>query len=96
MKQKDTTDNAREVLFQSYRKMSVRVKTMRIFDTYQTGRILAMAGLRESHPDATEEQIWYLWAKRHLGDELFQEAYGALANTLGITELLEKAVLEAK
>ncbi len=76
MKPKDTTDNAREVLFQSYRKMSVRVKTMRIFDAYQTGRILAMAGLRESHPDATEEQIWYLWAKRHLGEKLFNSAYG--------------------
>ncbi|MBN2456005.1 MAG: hypothetical protein JXB29_05635 [Sedimentisphaerales bacterium] len=80
MKQKDTTDDARKVLVQIYRRMSVEAKTRRIFDAYRTGRILAIAGLKESHPHATDKQIWYLWAKRHLGEELFNNAYGKLSN----------------
>ena len=80
MKPRDTTEDAQKVLVQIYRKMSVCAKTKRIFDAYQTGRMLAMAGLRDSHPDMSEKQIWLLWARRHLGDELFQKAYGALAD----------------
>lgn len=78
MNQRDTTDSARKLLVQIYREMPVSAKTMRIFDAYQTGRILAMAGLRDSHPDVSEERIWLLWARRHLGDELFQKAYGGI------------------
>ena len=80
MKQKDTTDIAREVLVQIYRKMSVSVKTLRIFDAYQTGRILAMAGLRQLHPGSSEREIWRLWARRHLGDELYEKAYGGICD----------------
>ena len=61
-----------------YRQMPANIKAKYIFEAYQMGRILAMAGLRESRPDATEKQIWYLWAKRHLGEELFKDAYGDL------------------
>ena len=75
MKQKDTTDEARIVLVRIYRRMPVSAKATHIFEAYQTGKILAMAGLRQSHPDATEKQIWYLWAKRHLGEKLFNKAY---------------------
>jgi hypothetical protein len=40
------------------------------------GQQLAMAGLRQLHPEADENQIWHLWAKQHLGDELYEEVYG--------------------
>ena len=80
MRQTDTTDEALEVLVRIYRQMPVSAKTRRIFSAYRTGRILAMAGLRESHPEATEEQIWYLWARRHLGEKLFNAAYGKQSN----------------
>ncbi|MHC4394762.1 MAG: hypothetical protein ACYS1A_03835 [Planctomycetota bacterium] len=76
MKQRDTSENAQRVLVQIYRDMPVSTKTMRIFEAYQTGKMLTMAGLRESHPDATDKQIWRLWAKRHLGEKLFNEVYG--------------------
>jgi len=78
MNQTDTSPEARQVLLDIYRKMSPAVKVRRIFDTYQTGKMLAMAGLRQLHPNATEKQIWLLWAKRHLGEKLFNEVYGTV------------------
>jgi hypothetical protein len=76
MSQADTSQEARQVLFDIYRRMSPAVKVRRIFEVYQTGKMLAMAGLRELHPNATEKQIWFLWAKRHLGEKLFNEVCG--------------------
>jgi len=76
MNQKDTTKQANQVLLGICRGMSSSSKGNLIFDVYRTGRELAMAGLRESHPHATEKQIWYLWAKRHLGEKLFKDVYG--------------------
>lgn len=78
MNEKDTSPDAQRVLVDIYRKMPTNIKIRRIFEAYQTGKILAMAGLRESHPQASEKQIWYLWAKQHLGEKLFNEVYGAL------------------
>ena len=75
---KDTTKQANQLFLGIYRGMSSSSKSNLIFDAYRTGRELAMAGLRQSHPNATERQIWYLWAKQHLGDELFKEVYGAV------------------
>jgi hypothetical protein len=78
MNQTDTSPEAQQILLDIYRKMSPAVKVRRIFDTYQTGKMLAMAGLRQLHPNATEKQIWLLWAKRHLGEKLFNEVYGTV------------------
>jgi len=80
MDEKDTSRDAQAVLVNIYRQMPSSIKTMRIFEAYQTGRILAMAGLRESFPDASDKRIWYLWAKQHLGEKLFNDVYGALPN----------------
>lgn len=78
MNGKDTSPDAQQVLVDIYRKMPTTIKIRRIFGAYHTGKMLAMAGLRESHPQASEEQIWYLWAKQHLGEKLFNEVYGAV------------------
>lgn len=43
-----------------------------------TGRQLAIAGLRMRHPDASEEELQRLWALQHLGLELFEQVYGGL------------------
>jgi hypothetical protein len=80
MKPKDTTNDAHKVMVEIYRKMSFPDKTERFFDACRTGQLLTMAGLREANPDADEKQIWTLWAKKHLGDELFDKAYGNLKN----------------
>lgn len=80
MSSKDTSKHAHKILVEIYRQMPTTVKAMRIFEAYHTGRILVMAGLRESHPDASEKQIWYLWARSHLGEQLFNDVYGAPPN----------------
>jgi len=46
-----------------------------IADLYEMGRELVMARLRIRHPEASEEEIWHLWARQHLGDELYEEVY---------------------
>jgi hypothetical protein len=76
MNRTDTTSEAEQVLLDIYRRMPPAVKFERIFSAYELGKLLAMAGLRLMHPDATEKQIWFLWAKRHLGEKLFNEVYG--------------------
>ena len=76
MNKTDTSPEARQVLIELYRKMPQVVKFIRIFEAYQTGKMLAMAGLRDCYPEASEKKIWYLWAKQHLGEKLFNEVYG--------------------
>jgi len=74
----DTTPQARQVLIELYRRMSPEEKLGRVFDAYQMGKMLAMAGIRDRYPEASEKKVWFLWAKQHLGEELFSKAYGAI------------------
>jgi hypothetical protein len=80
MKISDTTVEAREVQLKLYRRMSPARKMELIFDAYRTGRLLAMAGIRMLNPDATEKQIWHIWAKKHLGEDLYNKVYGNKEN----------------
>ncbi len=75
----DTTPEAQRVQYDIYRKMSPARKFELISDAYHTGKLLAMAGLRMRYPQASEEEIWRLWAQQHLGKELFEQVYGASA-----------------
>jgi hypothetical protein len=72
----DTSTKARKVIFELYRGMSPARKIELIFDAYRTGQMLAMAGIRLQHPNATDKEIWHLWAKRHLGEDLYKKVYG--------------------
>ena len=76
----DTTPEAQRVQYEIYRQMSPARKFQLISHTYEMGRQLAMAGLRMRHPDATEEELWRLWAQQHLGRELFEKVYGMSAH----------------
>ncbi|MBN2181197.1 MAG: hypothetical protein JW715_04725 [Sedimentisphaerales bacterium] len=71
----DTSAEAEQVLCRLYRNMTAAQKAQRIFSAYRMGKMLAMAGIRMNHPEASEEQIWHLWARRHLGDELYRKVY---------------------
>jgi len=73
----DTSLEASRAQYDIYRKMSPGRKLELVFQTCRTGRELALAGLKMRHPDATDEQLWRLWARQHLGSELFEGAYGA-------------------
>jgi hypothetical protein len=78
MNKSDTSPAARKVLIDLWRKMPPEVKFRRVFEAYEFGKMLAMAGLRDRHPDASEERIWHLWAKQHLGGKLYEKVYGGL------------------
>ncbi len=72
----DTPQDILEIQYDIYRKMSMAKKVELIFDAYSTGRALSMAGIRMQYPDADEKQVWHIWAKRHLGEKLYNEVYG--------------------
>lgn len=59
-----------------YRQMPLDKKLCLVFDAYETGRQLAMAGLRQRYPQASDKEIWRLWARQHLGEEVFSTVYG--------------------
>ena len=75
----DTPPEVLRVQYELYRRMSPARKFQLIFDTYEMGRQLAMAGLRMRHPNATGEELRRLWAQQHLGRELYQKVYGVSA-----------------
>ena len=52
IKKKDTSESVDKFQVDLYRKMSPAQKFLLIFEAYQTGKMLAMAGLRQLHPKA--------------------------------------------
>lgn len=72
----DPSPDVLRVQREIYRRMSARRKLELVFDTYQTGRALAMAGVRMRNPGATAEDLWRIWAREHLGEDLFETVYG--------------------
>jgi hypothetical protein len=72
----DTSVEAEEIQCRLYRNMTIARKAQRVFSAYRTGKMLSMAGIRMDNPDATDEQVWHIWARRHLGDELYEKVYG--------------------
>ena len=75
MTKSDTSPEAEKILCRLYRNMTLTQKAQRIFSAYRMGKMLSMAGIRMGHPDASEEEIWHLWARRHLGDSLYERVY---------------------
>lgn len=71
----DTSAEAEEIQCRMYRNMTIAQKAQRVFSAYRMGKMLSMAGIRMDNPDASEEQIWHIWARRHLGDELYEKVY---------------------
>jgi len=71
----DTTKEANDVQVGIYRRMTPEEKLLRVFGAYETGRRLAMAGLRERFPLLDEAELWKLWAKQHLGEKFYKEVY---------------------
>ena len=73
----DARPRVRGVQDEIYRKMSPAKKFHLVFDIYDMVQHLTRASLKMQHPEATDEEIWHLWARQHLGDELYEEVYGS-------------------
>jgi len=76
----DTSAEVEEIQCRLYRNMTIAQKAQRVFSAYRMGKMLSMAGIRMANPAAPEGQIWHLWARRHLGDELYDKVYGGQNN----------------
>jgi hypothetical protein len=76
-KSTDTPKEVLEIQYDLYRKMSPAKKIELVFDTIRTGQLLSMAGIRMQYPSADEDHIWHIWAKRHLGEKLYNKVYGS-------------------
>lgn len=53
-------------------------------DLCDFGQCLAIAGLRMRYPETTEQELWWLWAHQHLGQELFDQVYGTANDARGL------------
>ncbi len=76
MRNSDTTPQARQVQLDLYRRMSPAKKFKIVCEAYRFGQSLAMAGIRMRHPNAGEKEVKQIWAKEHLGEELYYKVYG--------------------
>jgi len=76
----DTPEEILEIQYNLYRRMSPARKIELIFDAYRTGQLLSTAGIRMQYPNTPEKELWHIWAKRHLGKDLYNEVYGSKKN----------------
>jgi len=72
----DTPHEVQRAHYEIIRRMPLDRRLELVFDTCEMGRGIAMAGLKMRHPNATEKELWWLWAHQHLGQTLFDEVYG--------------------
>ena len=75
MRNNDTAPQARQVQIDLYRRMSPARKIELVFDAYHTGQLMSMAGISMQYPSAGEDELWHIWAKRHLGEDLYNKVY---------------------
>lgn len=77
----DTTPDAEAVQIEIYRRMSARRKLELVEEENRTARELALAGLRQRHPDAGPEELFRRLMDLLLGEELAAQVYGPLKPT---------------
>ena len=73
----DTPPEVQRIHYEICRRVPVGRKIELTFSMCDSGRLLAIAGLRMRHPEASEQELQRLWARQHLGPELFERVYGS-------------------
>lgn len=74
----DTDPEAEKVQLEILRRMPAWKKFQLISEAIETSRVLAMAGLRQRHPDASPEELHRRFLDLWLGEELAAEVYGPI------------------
>ncbi|HLH19720.1 MAG TPA: hypothetical protein VKX45_21030 [Bryobacteraceae bacterium] len=75
----DTSPEAWKVYLEIQRRMTPGEKLARALEHSRFARSLVMAGLRRRHPEATEREIFLMFARQTLGPELFEKVYSESA-----------------
>lgn len=73
---RDTSADAEEVQIEIYRRMPARQKLELVAEENRKAKELALAGLRQRHPDAGPEELFRRLMDLTLGEELAAEVYG--------------------
>jgi hypothetical protein len=68
----DTSPEARKVHLEVYRRMPIGEKWLRLGEMFRMGRILAEAGYRARHPNATDDDVLDNWFALTLEPDLLQ------------------------
>jgi hypothetical protein len=74
----DTHPDAERVLIELLRRATPARKMAMVLDANRTARLLAMAGLRDRHPEDSPARLRRRLADLWLGPELAAKAYGPL------------------
>ena len=74
----DTSLEAEAVMIELHRKASGRRKLEIVGELYDTNKLLALGGLCERHPQASERELRRRLAGLLLGEELAEKVYGPL------------------
>jgi hypothetical protein len=74
----DTDPEAEKVQLDILRRMPPWRKIQLVDEAIQTARLLAMAGLRDRHPNASPEELHRRFLGLWLGEELATTVYGPL------------------
>ena len=72
----DTTPEAWEEQVELYRRMTPAQKAAGVRAITPAVNTLALAGLRQQYPAASESELGFRLAVRRLGEELVAQAYG--------------------
>ncbi|MBA3886111.1 MAG: hypothetical protein H0X67_10325 [Acidobacteria bacterium] len=76
---RDTTAEAERRQVEVWRRMTTVERAQVIDGACRAARALAVAGLRERHPDASERMVVALYAELTLGRDMALKAYPELA-----------------
>jgi hypothetical protein len=74
----DTDPEAERIQIEIFRHMPAWRKMQLVEDANQTARQLALAGLRQRHPEAGPEELHRRLVGLFLGEELAPQVYGPL------------------
>lgn len=74
-RQDDTSVAAQAVQDTLWRRASGSEKLLQVARLSRMVQQLSLTGLRQRHPDDSEQQLWYRFAELRLGPELASQAY---------------------
>ena len=75
MRPRDTSPEAWKVLIELIRQMTPEQRLQRAVQYSAFVRSFAEAGIRSTHPGASDREVFLMVAKRRLGADLFRKVY---------------------
>jgi hypothetical protein len=69
----DTSPDARRVLIDALRRMTLRQRWERLRSIQHTARVLHSSGYRYRHPEASDDEVRRDWVRARLGAALARE-----------------------